>query len=73
MIWNLVTFLAGVVVGIILGVVIDKDTLLKVGRIKIKGRGHQVDHLLDMDEDFPERISRRKVRKLNKLKRKLKK
>lgn len=68
---HLSAFLLGLSGGIILGVVVDKDTFNKVyQRIKIKGRGHQLDHLLSYDEDYPDKISKRKARKLDRLKRK---
>ena len=68
----LIAFFAGLSAGIVIGVLIDRDTLLRVGRIKIKGRGQQVSDVLDIDlKDLPPNISRRKLRKLERLKSKL--
>ena len=71
----LIYLLSGALIIALLWALTDRDVLYKIsGRIKIKGRGHQVKDLLDMDlGDLPPGIKKRHVRKLERLKRKLRK
>jgi len=65
--------LAGMVAGVILGVVVDRDTVNKIsGKIKIKGRGHHITDLVDLDlEDIPPGLKKRHIRKLVRMQKKL--
>ena len=65
MAWYLVAFLGGTVIGVIIGVWIDKDTVQKFGRIKIKGRSHNVTDLLDITTKKESRQSKRQIRREN--------
>ena len=59
-------FLAGMVLGVIIGVRIDADTIYKIARIKIKGRGNVVTDLVDVTNPKKEsRQSRRQIRREN--------
>ena len=61
--------LLGMVGGIILGVVIDKDTVVKIGRFKIKGEGHTVSDVIDVNlKEFKknQRAERKRLRRLKK-------
>ena len=61
--------LAGMVLGVIIGVRIDADTIYKIARIKIKGRGHTVTDLVDVTNPKKEsRQSRRQIRRENRQK-----
>jgi len=61
--------LAGMVLGVIIGVRIDADTIYKIARIKIKGRGHTVTDLVDVTNPKKEsRQSRRQIRRENRRK-----
>lgn len=71
----LVGILAGMVAGVIIGVLVDRDVLYKIsGKIKIKGRGHQVSDLMDLNlEDPPPGVKKRHIKRFLRMKRKLKK
>ena len=57
----LVYLLTGALIVALLWALTDRDILYKIsGRIKIKGRGHQVNDLLDVDlENLPPGIKKR--------------
>ena len=40
----LVCILAGMIVGILIGVWVDKDYVMKVAKFKVKGKGHTIDY-----------------------------
>lgn len=60
LVW-LIAFFAGLSVGIIIGVLIDRDTLLKVGKIKFRGRNYSADDVLDINLTRRERRRRRRA------------
>jgi len=62
LVW-LIAFFGGLSAGIIIGVLIDRDTLLKVGKIKFRGRGYTADDILDVNLTRREKRRRRKNRR----------
>ena len=69
-----VWFLAGALATALLWALTDKDTVVRnvIRKIKVKGPGSSLDLDLDMD-NLPPGVKKRHVRKLERLKRKLKK
>ena len=62
--WYFVVGLLGMVGGIILGVVIDKDTVVKIGRFKIKGKGHTVSDVVDINFKEFKKKQREEIKRL---------
>ena len=65
--WYFVVGLLGMVGGIIVGVVIDKDTVIKIGRFKIKGEGHTVSDVIDVNLKEFKKKQREEKRRLKQL------
>ena len=67
MAWYLVVGLAGIIVGLIGGVLIDRDTVNKyynkIRKVKVKGDDNTVTDLLDVAITKESRKSRRQIRR----------
>ena len=72
MAWYLVVGLAGVIVGLIGGVLIDRDTVNKyynkIRKVKVKGDDNTVTDLVDVTIKKESRKSRRQIRRENRRK-----
>ena len=72
MAWYLVVGLAGIIIGLIGGVLIDRDTVNKyynkVRKVKVKGDDNTVTDLVDVTITKESRKSRRQIRRENRRK-----
>ena len=72
MAWYLVVGLGGVIIGLILGVLIDRDTVNKyynkIRKVKVKGDDNTVTDLLDVTIKKESRKNKRQIRRENRRK-----
>ena len=72
MAWYLVVGLGGIIIGLIGGVLIDRDTVNKyynkIRKVKVKGDDNTVTDLVDVNIKKESRKSRRQIRRENRRK-----
>ena len=72
MAWYLVVGLGGIIIGLIGGVLLDRDTVNKyynkIRKVKVKGDDNTVTDLLDVNIKKESRKSRRQIRRDNRRK-----